>query len=76
MNLSLTPSNVTAPFHFALSAVVFQEDAVEIRPIPDCPKEHTGDRILIRCQAIKYVIHFHNTVGGVNLNSCLKLENS
>uniref|UniRef100_A0A8C2ZUK8 Dedicator of cytokinesis 8 n=1 Tax=Cyclopterus lumpus TaxID=8103 RepID=A0A8C2ZUK8_CYCLU len=32
------------------------EDAVEIRPIPDCPKEHTGDRIQIRCQAIKFEI--------------------
>uniref|UniRef100_A0A8C6V1M5 Dedicator of cytokinesis 8 n=1 Tax=Neogobius melanostomus TaxID=47308 RepID=A0A8C6V1M5_9GOBI len=30
-------------------------DAVEIRPIPDCPKEHSGERILIRCQAIKYM---------------------
>uniref|UniRef100_A0A671TRZ4 Dedicator of cytokinesis 8 n=1 Tax=Sparus aurata TaxID=8175 RepID=A0A671TRZ4_SPAAU len=30
--------------------------ADEIRPIPDCPKEHTGDRILIRCQAIKFEI--------------------
>lgn len=48
----------------SFSAIVFQEDAVEIRPIPDCPKEHIGDRILVRCQAIKYVIHFHYAVGG------------
>lgn len=55
------------------SAIVFQEDAVEMRPTPDCPKEHSGDRILIRCQAIKYVIHFHNAVGGriAHFNSCL-----
>uniref|UniRef100_A0A6Q2Z2E9 Dedicator of cytokinesis 8 n=1 Tax=Esox lucius TaxID=8010 RepID=A0A6Q2Z2E9_ESOLU len=30
--------------------------ADEIRPIPECPKEHVGDRILIRCQAIKFEI--------------------
>uniref|UniRef100_A0A4W5KBC6 Dedicator of cytokinesis 8 n=1 Tax=Hucho hucho TaxID=62062 RepID=A0A4W5KBC6_9TELE len=36
--------------------LVFQDDAVEIRPIPDCPKEHIGDRIIIRCQAIKFEI--------------------
>uniref|UniRef100_A0A8C2KWU6 Dedicator of cytokinesis 8 n=1 Tax=Cyprinus carpio TaxID=7962 RepID=A0A8C2KWU6_CYPCA len=32
------------------------EDAVAIRPIPDCPKEHFGQRILVRCQAIKFDI--------------------
>ena len=36
-----------------------QEEAVEIRPIPDCPKEHMGDRILIRCANIKYDTHAH-----------------
>lgn len=30
-----------------------QEDAVALRPIPDCPKEHFGQRILVRCQTIK-----------------------
>lgn len=59
---------------------MFQEDAVEIRPIPDCPKEHIGERILIRCQALKYVMHFHYVVGGdnsslnFNLSSCLLYE--
>lgn len=47
-----------------ISGIVFQDDAVEIRPIPDCPKEHIGDRILIRCQAIKYVIQLLNGGGG------------
>uniref|UniRef100_A0A3P8VXJ3 Dedicator of cytokinesis 8 n=1 Tax=Cynoglossus semilaevis TaxID=244447 RepID=A0A3P8VXJ3_CYNSE len=41
---------------FALYPPADEEEAVEIRPIPDCPKEHTGDRILIRCQAIKFEI--------------------
>ncbi|XP_041642776.1 dedicator of cytokinesis protein 8 isoform X2 [Cheilinus undulatus] len=44
------------PELFALCPPADEEDAVEIRPIPDCPKEHTGDRILVRCQAIKFEI--------------------
>ncbi|XP_068560329.1 dedicator of cytokinesis protein 8 isoform X1 [Cebidichthys violaceus] len=44
------------PELFALYPPADEEDAVEIRPIPDCPKEHTGDRILIRCQAIKFEV--------------------
>ncbi|XP_033475104.1 dedicator of cytokinesis protein 8 isoform X1 [Epinephelus lanceolatus] len=44
------------PELFALYPPADEEDAVEIRPIPDCPKEHTGDRIMIRCQAIKFEI--------------------
>uniref|UniRef100_A0A8C2ZVT7 Dedicator of cytokinesis 8 n=1 Tax=Cyclopterus lumpus TaxID=8103 RepID=A0A8C2ZVT7_CYCLU len=44
------------PKLFALYPPAEEEDAVEIRPIPDCPKEHTGDRIQIRCQAIKFEI--------------------
>ncbi|XP_034548107.1 dedicator of cytokinesis protein 8 isoform X1 [Notolabrus celidotus] len=44
------------PELFALYPPADEDDAVEIRPIPDCPKEHTGDRILIRCQAIKFEI--------------------
>ncbi|XP_062273851.1 dedicator of cytokinesis protein 8 [Scomber scombrus] len=44
------------PELFALYPPADEEEAVEIRPIPDCPKEHSGDRILIRCQAIKFEI--------------------
>ncbi|XP_078107068.1 dedicator of cytokinesis protein 8 isoform X1 [Sander vitreus] len=44
------------PELFALYPPADEEDAVELRPIPDCPKEHTGDRILIRCQTIKFEI--------------------
>uniref|UniRef100_A0A8B9K2Y7 Dedicator of cytokinesis 8 n=1 Tax=Astyanax mexicanus TaxID=7994 RepID=A0A8B9K2Y7_ASTMX len=32
------------------------EDIVEIRPIPECPKEHMGHRILVRCQSFKFEI--------------------
>ncbi|KAM9744074.1 dedicator of cytokinesis protein 8 isoform 1-T1 [Menidia menidia] len=44
------------PELFALYPPVDEEDAVEIRPIPDCPKEHIGERVLIRCQALKFEI--------------------
>ncbi|KAJ8285221.1 hypothetical protein GJAV_G00023710 [Gymnothorax javanicus] len=44
------------PEIFALYPPVDEDDAVEIRPIPDCPKEHIGHRVLVRCQAIKFEI--------------------
>lgn len=44
------------PELFALYPPTDEEDAVEIRPIPDCPKEHMGLRILVRCQSIKFEI--------------------
>uniref|UniRef100_A0A8C8DWN4 Dedicator of cytokinesis 8 n=1 Tax=Oryzias sinensis TaxID=183150 RepID=A0A8C8DWN4_9TELE len=44
------------PELFALYPPPDEEDSVEIRPIPDCPKEHVGERILIRCQSIKFEI--------------------
>ncbi|CAL8344956.1 unnamed protein product [Lota lota] len=44
------------PELFALYPPADEEEAVEIRPIPECPKEHMGDRILIRCQSMKFEI--------------------
>uniref|UniRef100_A0A7N9AXY8 Dedicator of cytokinesis 8 n=1 Tax=Mastacembelus armatus TaxID=205130 RepID=A0A7N9AXY8_9TELE len=44
------------PKLFALYPPPDEEDAVEIRPIPDCPKEHIGERIMVRCQSIKFEI--------------------
>eukprot|EP00062_Callorhinchus_milii_P008194 gi/632950629/ref/XP_007890827.1/ PREDICTED: dedicator of cytokinesis protein 8 isoform X3 [Callorhinchus milii] len=41
---------------FALFPSAEEEDAVEIRPAPDCPKEHLGYRILVKCQTIKFEI--------------------
>uniref|UniRef100_A0A8C9VSN1 Dedicator of cytokinesis 8 n=1 Tax=Scleropages formosus TaxID=113540 RepID=A0A8C9VSN1_SCLFO len=32
------------------------DEVSPIRPVPDCPKEHIGHRILVRCQAIKFEI--------------------
>ncbi|KAA0713928.1 Dedicator of cytokinesis protein 8 [Triplophysa tibetana] len=41
---------------FGLYPPMDEEDAVAIRPIPDCPKEHFGQRILVRCHSIKLEI--------------------
>uniref|UniRef100_A0A8C1V0A3 Dedicator of cytokinesis 8 n=1 Tax=Cyprinus carpio TaxID=7962 RepID=A0A8C1V0A3_CYPCA len=34
---------------FGLYPPTDEDDAVAIRPIPDCPKEHFGQRILVKC---------------------------
>ncbi|XP_050800210.1 dedicator of cytokinesis protein 8 isoform X1 [Gopherus flavomarginatus] len=41
---------------FALYPAMDEEDAVEIRPVPDCPKEHLGNRILVKLQTLKFDI--------------------
>ncbi|XP_066499452.1 dedicator of cytokinesis protein 8 isoform X2 [Hoplias malabaricus] len=41
---------------FALYPPPDEEDIVEIRPIPESPKEHMGHRILVRCQSFKFEI--------------------
>uniref|UniRef100_A0A672S1D7 Dedicator of cytokinesis 8 n=1 Tax=Sinocyclocheilus grahami TaxID=75366 RepID=A0A672S1D7_SINGR len=38
-----------------------------IRPIPDCPKEHFGQRILVRCQTIKFEIEIEPLVATMAL---------
>uniref|UniRef100_A0A3B4DTK2 Dedicator of cytokinesis 8 n=1 Tax=Pygocentrus nattereri TaxID=42514 RepID=A0A3B4DTK2_PYGNA len=44
------------PEIFALYPPPDDEDVVEIRPIPECPREHMGHRILVRCQTFKFEI--------------------
>uniref|UniRef100_A0A8B9K2U0 Dedicator of cytokinesis 8 n=1 Tax=Astyanax mexicanus TaxID=7994 RepID=A0A8B9K2U0_ASTMX len=44
------------PELFSLYPPPDEEDIVEIRPIPECPKEHMGHRILVRCQSFKFEI--------------------
>ncbi|NXO30638.1 DOCK8 protein, partial [Cisticola juncidis] len=44
------------PELLALYPAVEEEDAVEIRPVPDCPKEHLGNRILVKLQTLKFDI--------------------
>ncbi|KAM4809260.1 dedicator of cytokinesis protein 8 [Rhinophrynus dorsalis] len=41
---------------FALSPPMDEEDTVEIRPVPECPKEHTGYRILVKLHTLKFDI--------------------
>ncbi|NXF38007.1 DOCK8 protein, partial [Nyctibius bracteatus] len=40
----------------ALYPAVDEEDAVQIRPMPDRPKEHLGNRILVKLQTLKFDI--------------------
>ncbi|NWI11369.1 DOCK8 protein, partial [Crypturellus soui] len=40
----------------ALYPSVDEEDAVEIRPVPDRPREHLGNRILVKLQTLKFDI--------------------
>uniref|UniRef100_A0A8V5GB65 Uncharacterized protein n=1 Tax=Melopsittacus undulatus TaxID=13146 RepID=A0A8V5GB65_MELUD len=40
----------------ALYPAVDEEDAVEIRPVPGRPKEHLGNRILVKLQTLKFEI--------------------
>ncbi|NWY01652.1 DOCK8 protein, partial [Nothoprocta ornata] len=40
----------------ALYPAMDEEDGVEIRPVPDRPKEHLGNRILVKLQTLKFDI--------------------
>ncbi|XP_037228534.1 dedicator of cytokinesis protein 8 [Falco rusticolus] len=40
----------------ALYPSMDEEDAVEIRPVPDRPREHLGNRILVKLQTLKFDI--------------------
>ncbi|KAB0368657.1 hypothetical protein FD755_019691, partial [Muntiacus reevesi] len=44
-----------------------QEDAVEIRPVPECPKEHLGNRILVKLQALKFDIEIEPLFASIAL---------
>ncbi|XP_005999457.1 dedicator of cytokinesis protein 8 isoform X2 [Latimeria chalumnae] len=52
---------------FALYPITDEEDAVEIRPIPDCPKEHLGYRILIKLQSLKFEIEIEPLFASIAL---------
>ncbi|KAK9408182.1 dedicator of cytokinesis protein 8 [Crotalus adamanteus] len=41
---------------FALYPSIDEEDSVQIRPIPECPKEYLGNRILVKVQTLKFEI--------------------
>ncbi|KAF4025402.1 hypothetical protein G4228_017290 [Cervus hanglu yarkandensis] len=52
---------------FALYPSVDEEDAVEIRPVPECPKEHLGNRILVKLQALKFDIEIEPLFASIAL---------
>ncbi|KAM8960557.1 dedicator of cytokinesis protein 8 [Pelodytes ibericus] len=41
---------------FALSPPIDEEDTVEIRPVPECPKEHMGYRLMVKLHSLKFDI--------------------
>ncbi|OWK62736.1 Dedicator of cytokinesis protein 8 [Lonchura striata] len=55
------------PELLALYPSVDEEDAVEIRPVPDCPKEHLGNRILVKLQTLKFDIEIEPLFASIAL---------
>uniref|UniRef100_A0A8I3WLJ0 Dedicator of cytokinesis 8 n=1 Tax=Callithrix jacchus TaxID=9483 RepID=A0A8I3WLJ0_CALJA len=52
---------------FALYPTVDEEDAVEIRPVPECPKEHLGNRILVKLLTLKFEIEIEPLFASIAL---------
>ncbi|EPY83523.1 dedicator of cytokinesis protein 8 isoform 1, partial [Camelus ferus] len=52
---------------FALYPSVDEEDAVEIRPVPECPKEHLGNRILVKLLSLKFEIEIEPLFASIAL---------
>ncbi|KAF7477148.1 hypothetical protein GHT09_011778 [Marmota monax] len=52
---------------FALYPSVDEEDAVEIRPVPECPKEHLGNRILVKLLTLKFEIEIEPLFASIAL---------
>uniref|UniRef100_A0A2K5DFD9 Dedicator of cytokinesis 8 n=1 Tax=Aotus nancymaae TaxID=37293 RepID=A0A2K5DFD9_AOTNA len=52
---------------FALYPTVDEEDAVEIRPVPECPKEHLGNRILVKLLMLKFEIEIEPLFASIAL---------
>ncbi|XP_077331125.1 dedicator of cytokinesis protein 8 isoform X1 [Lithobates pipiens] len=55
---------------FALSPPMDEEDAVEIRPLPDCPKEHMGFRIMVKLHTLKFDIDIEPLFVSIALYDC------
>ncbi|KAM4052801.1 dedicator of cytokinesis protein 8 isoform 2-T2 [Anomaloglossus baeobatrachus] len=55
---------------FALSPPMDEEDTVEIRPIPDCPKEHMGYRIMVKLHTLKFDIDIEPMFATIALYDC------
>ncbi|KAH0521288.1 Dedicator of cytokinesis protein 8, partial [Microtus ochrogaster] len=52
---------------FALYPSVDEEDAVEIRPVPECPKEHLGNRIMVKVLTLKFEIEIEPLFASIAL---------
>ncbi|XP_069084743.1 dedicator of cytokinesis protein 8 isoform X1 [Pleurodeles waltl] len=52
---------------FALYPTMDEEDAVEIRPVPECPVEHFGTRILVKLQTLKFDIEIEPLFASIAL---------
>ncbi|GAB1302291.1 Dedicator of cytokinesis protein 8 [Apodemus speciosus] len=52
---------------FALYPSMDEEDAVEIRPVPECPKEHLGNRILVKLLTLKFEIEIEPLFASIAL---------
>ncbi|XP_016816002.3 dedicator of cytokinesis protein 8 isoform X2 [Pan troglodytes] len=52
---------------FALYPSVDEEDAVEIRPVPECPKEHLGNRILVKLLTLKFEVEIEPLFASIAL---------
>ncbi|KAM6169649.1 dedicator of cytokinesis protein 8 isoform 2-T2 [Rhynchocyon petersi] len=52
---------------FALYPPVDEEDAVEIRPVPECPKEHLGNRVLVKVLSLRFEIEIEPLFASIAL---------
>ncbi|XP_069619933.1 dedicator of cytokinesis protein 8 isoform X2 [Ranitomeya imitator] len=55
---------------FALSPPMDEEDTVEIRPIPECPKEHMGYRIMVKLHTLRFDIDIEPMFATIALYDC------
>ncbi|CAI9574292.1 unnamed protein product, partial [Staurois parvus] len=55
---------------FALSPPMDEEDTVEIRPLPDCPKEHVGFRIMVKLHTLRFDIDIEPLFVSIALYDC------
>ncbi|XP_066460304.1 dedicator of cytokinesis protein 8 isoform X3 [Eleutherodactylus coqui] len=55
---------------FALGPPMDEEDAVEIRPIPECPKEHMGYRIIVKLHTLRFDIDIEPLFATIALYDC------
>ncbi|XP_056378742.1 dedicator of cytokinesis protein 8 isoform X2 [Hyla sarda] len=55
---------------FALCPPMDEEDNVEIRPVPECPKEHMGYKIMVKLHTLKFDIEIEPLFATIALYDC------